>query len=489
MKIKESLYLGIDLGTTHIKAVAYNKFGEIKGIARMITPTHVTKDGGIHHIAEEIWTNTIGSIQECLDQIQNYKVKGIGIASAAEAGVLLDENGDSTGPILAWYDERPNRYMEQVKSKVSNLEFYKKTGLYPKAKYSLMKFLWMKEHEPEQWRKGRSWLHLAEYIAYRLTGIKRSEITLASRTMLFNIKDKEWDKDIIKKFNINPDILQTVIQSGEKVGGLLKESSEILRMTEGIPVTIAGHDHIVGAFGIGGIHDGDIINSCGTAESLVATISDFDFDNLSEIPEFTIGCHVVTNRYYLILPVGTTGGITEWFLNMMKWDYEDLMDALSIENKYSSKLVFMPSPMGDSSSDVHTQTAWFGGAVTHAHSNQFATAMIQGLSCLFNYQIEYLKRQNVNMERLLVIGGSTKNKSWMQMKADVLDKTLQIFNDSEGVARGAAIMAAKISDGLNEIPVPSSYSVFPDADRKEEIQDFYKTTYIENLNLIKNMNI
>jgi len=489
MKKKESLYIGLDIGSTHIKAAAYNRSGELKAIARSSTPAHVTKDGGIYHLASELWENTVNSIQSCIEQVQGHKIKAVGIASVAEAGVLLDGNGESLGPILAWYDQRPNQYLNRVKSRVPALQFYRKTGLYPQAKYSLMKFLWMKEHTPEHWKKGEAWLHIAEYIAYCLTGVMRTEISLASRTMLFNIQKRDWDEDLLQEFGIRKEILQQTVQAGQVVGSVQKQVSEYTKIPEGTPVTIAGHDHIVGAFGIGGTLDGDVTNSCGTAETLVITMPQPDMERFAEIPNFTIGCHVVPNRYYALMPVGTTGGIVEWFLSVTGWNYEQLLTVLSKETGVSKHLGFYPPPLGDSKSESHVQMAWFGGALTNSHSGQMASAIVQGLSFLFRYQTEVLQNLNIEMERLMVIGGSTKNPYWMQSKADVLNKPLHIVRDSEGVARGAAILAAKSGDQLDEIPVPPSLTIMPNAEQARKLQDYYANNYLKNIEITKKLQI
>lgn len=488
MKKRESLYIGLDLGTTHIKAVAYNQIGEVKSISRIATPVRVTKEGGAYHLAKELWVNTIKVMRDCIEQVQEHKIKAIGIASAAEAGVLLDKYGEAVGPILAWYDDRPSKYLDYVKDKVPSIDFFKRTGLFPKPKYSLLKFIWMKEYMGEQWRNGCCWLHLADYIAYRLTGVKRSEISLASRTMLFNINTKKWEQDLIKEFDLDTNLFQEPIQSGQIVGNLTKEISEGLRLPEGLPVTIAGHDHIVGSFGIGSIHDGDVTNSCGTAETLVGTIATFEMDKISDIPEFTVGCHVIPNRYYTLLPVGTTGGIIEWFLDLMDWDYAKLKESLSKEKLYNNSLVFFPTPIGSVESDMHTQMGWFGGALSHSYSNQMALSLIHGLCYLFRFQIEYLNNRDIRMNRIMITGGSTQNPYWMQTKANILNKALHVVNDSEGVARGAAIMAAKATDGLDEIPIPSSYTVFPN-EESEGLDEFYRTSYIQNIDILKKMKL
>lgn len=487
MKKKDSLYIGLDIGSTHIKAAAYTRNGELKAIARTSTLAHVTKDGGIYHLASELWESTVHTIQSCIEQVQGYKIKAVGIASVAEAGVLLDEYGESVGPVMAWYDQRPNHYLNMVKSKVPALQFYRKTGLYPQAKYSLMKFIWMRDRMPDQWSKGRAWLHIAEYIAYCLTGVMKTEVSLASRTMLFNIKKREWDSDLIEEFGIKKQLLQHTIEAGQVVGSVLKGVSEYTKIPEGTPVTIAGHDHIVGAFGIGGTLDGDVTNSCGTAETLVITLPKQEVDQFNEIPEYTIGCHVVPDRYYALLPVGTTGGIMEWFLSITGWNYEQLLNMLSKENGVNKNLGFYPHPLGDSDSENHVQTAWFGGALTNTNSGQMAAAIIQGLSCLFRYRMELLQELNISVGRLMTIGGSTQNPFWMQAKADILNRPMHIVRDSEGVARGAAILAAKSSEQLDEIPVPPSFTIMPSGENARKLEDYYTNSYLKNVEKTKKL--
>lgn len=487
MKIKDSVYIGLDVGTTHIKAAAYNRIGELKGISRVSTPAHVTREGGIYHLAGEIWMNTCKALQSCMEQIKGSKVKAIGIASMAESGVLLDKADEPLGTVLAWYDQRPSPYVGQANEKMTSLDFFRKTGLVPQAKYSLLKFLWMKENTPDIWNKAASWLHLAEYIAFCLTGIKQTEMSLASRTMLFNIKNLAWDEDIMREFGIRRELLQEVVSSAKVTGTVGKQASEYTGIAEGTPVTIAGHDHVVGSFGIGGTLEGDVTNSCGTAETLVTMIPKLDMSQFQRVPNFTIGCHVISGRYYSLLSVGTTGGIVEWFLNLTGWNYEQLLDVLAKETGVSSNLSFYPFLTADKRTGNHVQMGWFGGALTQSYSGQMAAAMIQGLSCLFRYQIEVLSGHQISMDRLLVTGGSTQNPYWMQTKANLLNRPLQLIRDSEGVARGAAILAAKANQSIDEIPVPQSLTVIPNKEHYGELNDYYQNHYLKNMELYKQL--
>ncbi|WP_251551102.1 FGGY-family carbohydrate kinase [Neobacillus muris] len=481
MKIKDSVYIGLDIGSTHIKAAVYTTAGELKAISRLSTPVHVSNDGGIYHLASELWEKTVKCLLECINGMKDIKIKGIGIASVAESGVFLDHDGNPNDYVLAWYDQRPSKFLSEIKERVSEREFFTRTGLTPDSKYSLLKMLWIKQNMPDIWKSARTWLNIADYIAYKFTGKMKSEVSLASRTMLFNIKNRKWDQDLIKEFGIKEDLFKVPVHSGKMIGKLTEEAAQILKISKGIPVTVAGHDHLVGSFGIGAIFDGDVTNSCGTAETLVITMPEIDLNQFSGIPPFTIGCHVIPNRYYALLPVGRTGGIVEWFLSITGWNYEKFLDVLSKEGGENRNIDFLPLPF---QSGNQVQNGWFGGAVTNSNVSQLSHALIHGLSNLFRNRIELLESLNFPIERLMVIGGSTQNHYWMKMKANILNKRIQIVRDSEAVARGAAILAAKSSGEIEEIPVPTSLTIEPDQSKINRLEDYYQNHYLQKIAVI-----
>ncbi|MGI2296445.1 FGGY-family carbohydrate kinase [Paenibacillus sp. GXUN7292] len=487
MKKKESLYIGLDISSTHIKAAAYDKHGNVKAISSTPTPVHMTKNGGTYHLADELREKSFYALESCVERVQGHKIKAIGVSSVAESGVLLDEDGESLGPILAWYDQRPNQYLNQVRQQVPTLDFYQKTGLFPEAKYSLLKFLWMKENMPDMWNKSKSWLHIAEYIVFCLTGVKKSEYSLASRSMMFNITSRQWDTDLLQEFDIKKSLLQEPAQAGTIHGYVNKTASAYTRIAEGTPVTIAGHHPVVGALGIGGMLDGDVTDVCDMMETLIITLPLQEMAKFNEAQVFTVGCHVVPEHHYAFLDVGTTGGIVEWFLSITGWDYQELLNVLSKANGVNKNLGFYPTSLGDSQSDNHVQMAWFGGQLTNSYPEQMASSIIQGLSCLFRYRIEQLQHLNIPIKRLLIAGESTKNPYWMQVKADLLNRPLHICRKWEGSSRGAAILAAKAIDEMDEFAIPPSLTVTPNAAKHVEMEKFYTESYLKNIEIAKQM--
>ncbi|GGE27770.1 xylulokinase [Pullulanibacillus camelliae] len=481
MKIKDSVYIGLDIGSTHIKAAAYTTAGDLKSIARLSTPVHVSSDGGIYHLSSELWEKTLKCLIECINGMKDIKIKGIGIASMAESGVFMDADGKENDYILAWYDQRPSHFLKEIQKKVPAKEFFERTGLIPDSKYSLLKMIWMKRFMPDIWKSARTWLNIADFIAYKLTGHMQSEISLDSRTMLFNIKKRHWDQDLIKEFGIKDELFKEPVHSGQLIGKLVEDVARVLKIPKGIPVTIAGHDHIVGAFGIGAIFDGDVTNSCGTAETLIITIPEKDLSQFPTLPPFTIGCHVIPNRHYVLLPVGRTGGIVEWFLSITGWNYDQFLDVLSKDEIKDGSIDFFPIPFDEGN---QVQYGWFGGAITHSNSSELSHALIHGLGNLFRNRMELLENLNFPIERLMVIGGSTQNQFWMRTKANILNKNLQIVRDSEAVARGAAILAAKSCGEIEDVPTPPSLTIEPDLKEIDRLEDHYKNRYLKTISNI-----
>lgn len=487
MKKKDSLYMGLDISSTHIKVAAYEQSGNLVAVASTPTPVHMSKDGGIYHLGGELREKSIETIHDCMERLQGRKIKAIGVSSVAESGVLLDEDGRTLEPVLAWYDPRPNQYLQVVNSEISTAAIYRKTGLFPEAKHSLLKMLWMKEHMQEVWRQGKTWLHIAEYIVYCLTGEIKSEYSLASRSMLLDVSKRQWDTDLLHTFGIDAKLMPELVQAGKVHGHVHKEASELTKIPAGTPVTIAGHHPIVGAYGIGGVLDGDVTNVCDMMETLIITVPQQDMEKFRDAQPFSIGCHVASDHHYAMLDVGTTGGIIQWFLSITGWDHAKLMNALSKANGVHPNLGFYPTSIGDGTSDNHMQMAWFGGQLTNSYPEQMAAAMIQGLSCLFRYRMDELRRLQLPLKRLLVAGESTKNAYWMQVKADLFNSPIQVCRKWEGSSRGAAVLAAKSIDEIGEFAIPPSMTVSPNTNNRDEIEDFYQNSYLKNMELLNNM--
>ena len=259
------MLLGVDIGTTHIKVCAYDEDGKFLGAAHRDTPTRQHQGGSAEYEAHEIERTVLGVIRQVAEQFG--PPQAIGIASMAESGFLLDNAGEPLAPAIAWFDGRTASQAERWRERLDPLELFSRTGLHLSPRYSACKLEWHRENTPEAWSEAVGWLGMAEYLVFRMTGERSTDPSLATRTMLFNIEEGEWDEKLCDLAGVPSDLLPPVYEAGGGPGRLLTSVAADLRISADIPVVVCGHDHVCGAFGAGAVEPGEVVDSMGTAES------------------------------------------------------------------------------------------------------------------------------------------------------------------------------------------------------------------------------
>lgn len=292
----DSVVVGIDIGTTGIKAAAIDRAGEIIALAR--TDSHWTVQG---ELAETTAAEYADAISRVLNEVDNVldpetTVAGIGITGLAETGVGLAHDDDCVVPSIAWHDPRGAEQMAQFAQEGDFVtKFCRATGLLYDAQSTFAKLAWMQDN----WVCSRvitDWLSIPEYIAYQLTGAKFAEPSLVSRTGLWDHRHGKWwqgAKDRLSGLGFH---YPEVRPAGEPWGQVVGFSPRY----DGAVVTVAGHDHPVASFGAGVRTPGVQFNSCGTADVILRTTDRWPTRrNLARLSEagITIGNHVVPGSY------------------------------------------------------------------------------------------------------------------------------------------------------------------------------------------------
>ncbi len=268
MTDQTAITIGIDVGTTSMKANAFTLDGTIVGRASLETPWETRGNGETEINVDVLADTAIAIMAQCVpDSYSLGAVIGIGITGMAETGVLVDAHSNPLMPAVAWFDERGKQELEELPQLFAS-EFVAHTGLGFKAECSLSKLLWRKGSGQEI-PIGAQWLNALEYIAFRLTGVKATEPSLASRTGL-------WDQEIgapwlpaLELIGADAGLVPETFVAGTSIGTVLDSAPNALR---GAQVTIAGHDHLVGAVGAGAVNTNDLYNSCGTADVVLRSV-------------------------------------------------------------------------------------------------------------------------------------------------------------------------------------------------------------------------
>lgn len=444
--------LGIDIGTTHVKARAYDGEGRLLAEGRRRTPTDRTP-GGAEYAADAVEEAVFGAVREAVAGAG--APRAIGVSSMAESGYLLDAAGEALAPAIAWFDGRTAPQAARWKERIGGEELFARTGLLLTPLPTACKLEWIREHDPETLERAVGWLGMSEYLIFRMTGERAAEPSLAGRTMLFNVGSGEWDRKLCDLAGVPPDLLPPIHEAGTVVGGLTPGAAERLSARPGTPVVIAGHDHICGAFGAGATARGEIVDSMGTAEASLLTITDPPLDASGYALRLPVGHHVLPKKFYVAATLPKSGAVVEGLKNALGGSDEDLARWTKEAARLAPGAGGVCLPPYDDDPGEARLLCSLGGGVGPGH---LMRAVLEGLTLKINDELaRAVGVSETPPTRITLVGGGAQSKLWAQLKADASDLPVRIVSDAECVARGAALMAgvgAGVFADTDAVPPP-----------------------------------
>jgi xylulokinase len=223
----------------------------------------------------------------------------------------VDQKGRALAPILTWHDPRTLPWLDWWRSRIPEADLYRITGLPIDYIYSVNKLLWHRERSAEVFSRAQTWLCVADWVTYRLTGRRSTSLSMASRTMLLDITRRDWSDELLRLAELPAGLLPDVFPSGTVIGAVTPEAARSTGLAVGIPVSAGGHDHICAALAAGVIAPGMVLDSAGTAEAVLLSLDSPVLDEASASSGLCCGCHTVRDRYYLIGGV-MSGGVVNW---------------------------------------------------------------------------------------------------------------------------------------------------------------------------------
>lgn len=256
--------IGLDVGTTSAKAVAYSSAGAVLSTGRVATPWGSTPHG-VEMDADALFDAARTALLQAADAA-GEPIRGIGITSMAESGILLDARGRSVAPVIAWHDARDGVEVQELADQIGAEEFAERTGKPLRGQWSLTKHRWLRRHHAPA-RAASQRFNVAEWIVRQLGGEEVTELSLACRTGWFDVSTSQWWADGLAFSDVDADLMPPLVEAGVSVGQI---SAGPLA---GAALTLAGHDHQAAALGAGAHRDGVEFDSCGTAEALVRILA------------------------------------------------------------------------------------------------------------------------------------------------------------------------------------------------------------------------
>ncbi len=433
-------FLGIDIGTTSLKAAVFGEDGSRLGF-RSVDYTLSTDPatGFIEFDAEEYVRACTGAIDGLVGECGSPDA--LSVDTQGETLILADASGTPLCPAVVWLDNRASAEAEDIRAAFGNRRIYEATGQ-PEmtAGWPAAKLLWFRRNRPDVFAKTEKIFLLEDWILYRLTGRFVTEPTIQSSSVYFDINTRSWWPEMLGFIGVRESMLPRICRSMEPVGEYL-----------GIPVVTGALDQLAGTVGCG-VTDGTAVSEMtGTIMAICAltdTIPPYRADSI-------IPCHLhaIEGTYCRILWTSTAGMALKWFRNTFSENFSFAeLDRLAADVPPGCDgLTALPYFTGSTMPKYNPEAKATFSGVTLAHTRgHFARAILESVAFLLKQDLDYLGAEAIDEVR--ITGGGASSPLWAQIKADVTDKTLRTLREAETACLGAAIFAAVGVGAFASIP-------------------------------------
>jgi xylulokinase len=483
------LLAGIDLGTTSIKAGVYTASGASLAQASVRTPTYYPQPGWAYHRAEELWQCTAQVLRAVTSRVDAGRIAGVAVASMGEAGVPLDAHGTPLYDVIAWFDNRTVPQVERLQRALGDERLFEITGVPPRPIFGVFKLMWLAEHAPDVLARAATWLNAGDYVAYRLSGVPATDHSMASRMLLMDLRRRAWSEEILGAAGLRRSLLAPLVPSGTRLGPVTAEAARETGLPQTVQVAAGGHDHDCGALAVGVVDPGDVLDSLGTAEAiflpLERPLSGVEVGQLG----YAQGAHVVPGRFYVHGGLYTSGASVEWLRDVVgrDGDVATLIAEAAQVPPGSLGTYFLPHLRlaNPPRRDLDARGA-FIGLTADATRGVLFRAVLEGLAYESRLSLETLLDAPgvAPMRRFVAIGGSTRNRLFMQIKASVLDQTVAVADVEEATGLGAAVLGGlgagvyeDVGAATRALRVPVT-DVAPDGAQVGQYDERYRRAYL-----------
>lgn len=443
-----SLLLGIDAGTSGLKAVLLNEAGHVVDEATAPYEVLTPRPGWAEQDPDLWWAALRSALGELWARgIDPASVAAVGLTGQMHSLAVLDSSGEVLCPALLWSDQRTGDECREITERIGREALLERTGNVAMAGFTAPKILWIRRHWPEVYAKAAHLLLTKDFIRYRLTGDLVSEMSDASGTLLLDVRRRAWADDIVAELGIAATLLPRLVEGNEVTGSVNATAAAWTGLVEGTPVAAGGGDNAAAAVGLGAVNPGILTLSIGTSGVIFAP--------LDRYPETVDGrlhvfCHALPNRWHLMAVTLAAGGSLHWFRDLLapllpvEGDraYEWITERAGRSAPGAGGVVFLPYLSGERTPYVDPDARGvFYGLHMGTHLGDLARAVLEGVAFSQRKGLDLMREAGALATVARGAGGGLSSPLWRQILADTLDIGLQLAGPGIGAARGAAVLA------------------------------------------------
>jgi xylulokinase len=436
--------LGIDLGTSSVKAIIIDEQAHILGVGSREYPINVPQPGWAEQNPDDWWQATILAIRQAQQQAGQQPVDAIGFSGQMHGTVLIDSRKQPIGPAIIWADQRTADEVAEITEIIGVDQLARIAGTAPAAGFMGPTVCWLRKHDPARLDKARACLLPKDYVRLRLTGDVGTDATDASSSALFDVRQRQWSDVILEALDLPGHLWPNVFESADVAGALTTSAAEVLGLEVGIPVVAGCGDQPAQAVGNGLIDPGIGSITIGTGGQLFAPQSRPQADPLLRLHTF---CHAPADRWFIMGAMLSAGLSLRWLrdLHGMTADpdaYPKLSALAAAVPPGADGLLFLPYLVGERSPimDARARGSFVGLALGHGLGHM-ARAIMEGVAFAMRQILDVMLGVDVPVSQLLASGGGLAAPLWRQIVADVLNRPLLLASGQERAGVGAAVIA------------------------------------------------
>jgi len=444
--------LGIDLGTSSVKASLFDLEGDLLGSGMREYPILTPEPGYAEHDPEAWWRATCEAIQEATNIASQHTghanglpdVIGIGLSGHMHGFALVNAEGHSVGNAIIWPDQRSSVQVQIMRDRIGAEKLARIAGTAPATGFMGPTLLWLAEHDPDRLSRAAACLLPKDYIRLRLTGNIGTEASDASATGIFDVTRRVWSDEIVDVLNLPRRLLPAVNNSTDVIGHVTAAAATVIGLPAGIPVVAGGADQTAQAIGNGLITPGAGSVTLGTGGQMIILLDSVRVDEGLRLHTF---CHALPDRWYMLGAMLSAGMSLRWLRDTVGLTSDpSAYDRLSAEAQAvplgADGLIFLPYLVGERSPlmDSSARAAFVGLTLRHTRGHM-ARAIMEGVAFALRHILETMREAGADVQELLAAGNGLANPFWRGVTADVLGIPLLSANAGERASRGAALLA------------------------------------------------
>lgn len=440
------LYIGIDLGTSAVKLLLMDGDGEIKNVVSKEYPLDFPHPGWSEQQPEDWYQQTIAGLKELTAEADRSEIGGISFGGQMHGLVVLDQEDRVIRPAILWNDGRTGEETEYLNQTIGKDKLSEYTANIAFAGFTAPKLLWMRKHEPENFAQIAKIMLPKDYLAYRLSGRFCTDVSDASGMLLLDVRNRCWSKEMLEICSVKEEMLPELHESYEVTGVLKPEIAAELGLEKGVKIIAGAGDNAAAAVGTATVGNGKCNLSLGTSGTIFITSRDFGVDPGNALHSFA---HA-DGRYHLMGCMLCAASCNKWWNEEILKTKDFSAEQAGITRLGENHVFFLPYLMGERSphNDPDARAMFFGMSMDTTREDM-TQAVLEGVAFALRDSLEVAKGLGISIERTKICGGGAKSPLWKRIIANILNLKVDVIEQEEGPALGAAILAAV---GCGEYP-------------------------------------